>query len=67
VSFNRKPPLKAATNDLDAEDEIGAEYFHEDPPGLRLPEYSVARRSLVSIHAIPASTDDVPGNRTVVV
>jgi hypothetical protein len=46
---------------------MGAEYFHDEPPGLRLPEYSVARRSLVSIQAIPASTEDVPGSRTVVV
>jgi hypothetical protein len=65
--LNKKPPLKAATNVRDAAGEIGAEYFHDDPPGLRLPEYNVARRSLVSNQAMPASTDDVPGSRTVVV
>src|SRR6202035_3173818 len=52
----RNPELNAATSEPAALVDTGAELIQGPPPGILLPEYNVAARSLVSIQATPATT-----------
>jgi hypothetical protein len=51
----RKPALKAATRLFAASGSIGAVFGYGPPPGIVLPEYSVAFKSFVSIQATPTT------------